>query len=350
VRPSIPLGVTTVGGSEVRILGSQFTIETTIKIGTSPLTRPALLSSNEIMGWAPGSRLPGTADVTAMDSRGTTVPSNVLRYVAPDFGVGQFVRGEYKSRGVVDLSDSLFLPSYLFLGGPAMPAPFPEPGLDPTPDSMSCEPTSAQALEVTPTRATLSGVGSTLERTVKANRDGIVKDVRLFSDGTTYPSSNPAVALVYRNGLFEAKTEGSVTIRVANGQDQTQLLLTVVPSMEAPRLKVLGWSEYGSSSIDHSFSVLPLHPPGPTLRAQVLKADADGKVTLLDPTRIDLRFAPIADARGSENLTSANKTDFWKQATIGYSVHRESWQGLFGLFMPEEGPAPGPQSFARDAQ
>ena len=42
--------------------------------------------------------------------------------------------------GRVDISDAVHVFSYLFLGGPEPPAPFPEPGSDPTPDALGCEP------------------------------------------------------------------------------------------------------------------------------------------------------------------------------------------------------------------
>lgn len=44
----------------------------------------------------------------------------------------------------VDLSDATYSISYEFLGGPPPPAPFPECGLDPSGDSLSCEGTSAR--------------------------------------------------------------------------------------------------------------------------------------------------------------------------------------------------------------
>ncbi len=40
--------------------------------------------------------------------------------------------------GAVDISDAIYSFSYLFQGGPEPPAPFPEPGFDPTPDDLLC--------------------------------------------------------------------------------------------------------------------------------------------------------------------------------------------------------------------
>ena len=40
--------------------------------------------------------------------------------------------------GTVDISDAIYAFRYLFQGGPEPPAPFPEPGFDPTPDVLLC--------------------------------------------------------------------------------------------------------------------------------------------------------------------------------------------------------------------
>jgi hypothetical protein len=40
--------------------------------------------------------------------------------------------------GIVNLADALYVLNYLFLGGPALPLPFVDCGLDPTPDTLGC--------------------------------------------------------------------------------------------------------------------------------------------------------------------------------------------------------------------
>ena len=42
--------------------------------------------------------------------------------------------------GVVAINDPIRLLTFLFLGGPPPRAPYPEPGLDRTPDRLPCEP------------------------------------------------------------------------------------------------------------------------------------------------------------------------------------------------------------------
>jgi len=52
---------------------------------------------------------------------------------------GLFVRGDPNDDGQRDLSDAIFILSFLYLGGPAPPEPFTECGVDTTPASLKCE-------------------------------------------------------------------------------------------------------------------------------------------------------------------------------------------------------------------
>ncbi|MBN1443878.1 MAG: CotH kinase family protein, partial [Planctomycetes bacterium] len=47
-------------------------------------------------------------------------------------------RSDANDDGVVDISDAVFTLNYLFLGGKQIPPPYPEPGIDPTPDQLDC--------------------------------------------------------------------------------------------------------------------------------------------------------------------------------------------------------------------
>jgi hypothetical protein len=91
---------------------------------------------------------PGTIDLAAGFRRGDvnadarlnlTDPVFVLNYLflsspAP----GCLDAADTNDDGVLNLTDGLFLLNYLFLGGPELPSPHGEPGLDPTPDALSC--------------------------------------------------------------------------------------------------------------------------------------------------------------------------------------------------------------------
>ena len=52
--------------------------------------------------------------------------------------------GDANDDGHSDVSDAIFILYYIFIEGPTMNPPFPNPGVDPTPDSIGCE----QGLEV----------------------------------------------------------------------------------------------------------------------------------------------------------------------------------------------------------
>jgi hypothetical protein len=52
---------------------------------------------------------------------------------------GCFSAADANDDGKVDISDGIFTLTYLFLGGKSIPDPFSTCGLDPTPDSLTCE-------------------------------------------------------------------------------------------------------------------------------------------------------------------------------------------------------------------
>jgi len=41
-------------------------------------------------------------------------------------------------RGNIQIGDAIYILNFLFIGGARPPAPFPEPGTDPTDDTLSC--------------------------------------------------------------------------------------------------------------------------------------------------------------------------------------------------------------------
>ena len=47
-------------------------------------------------------------------------------------------RFDTNDTGSLDLADAIYTLTYLFAEGPAPPAPFPEPGVDPTDDGLDC--------------------------------------------------------------------------------------------------------------------------------------------------------------------------------------------------------------------
>lgn len=83
-------------------------------------------------------------------------------------------------------------------------------------------------LGISSTKSTLTFVGDTAQLTVIATYpDGSTADVTASSKGTTYTSTNPAIAAVNANGLVTAVASGRVLIAVSNEGLLSSLQLTV---------------------------------------------------------------------------------------------------------------------------
>jgi len=73
------------------------------------------------------------------------------------------------------------------------------------------------SLSVAPANPSLTALGQTLQLVVNATYpDNSTKDVSAASTGTTYTTSNPAIANVGANGLLTAVTSGTVVIQATN--------------------------------------------------------------------------------------------------------------------------------------
>jgi hypothetical protein len=84
-------------------------------------------------------------DGQPLPSDGIFTTGDALRILLPLFQDSGFElsckkAADVNDDSVVDISDAIYLLSYLFLGGDhgPPPAPFPNPGLDPTPDALGC--------------------------------------------------------------------------------------------------------------------------------------------------------------------------------------------------------------------
>ena len=380
-----PREVSTLGGTAVTVTGQNFQATTKVLFGTRPLDRFKLVSESLITGVAPAldpTEAAGPRDVTASDDRGTSILHDGVIYRVPLFGAGNFVRGDENQDGAVDitdaiailqylflsgarpacldsadaddngvleLSDSIFLLDYLFLGGPSLPSPYPVSGPDPTADALTCGGGTISDFQAAPATIDLPSIGSTAQLVVTAKLDGATIDLHQGADGTTYSSSMPGVVAVYRDGMVEALAVGAAQVTVRNGDQSSRVDLTVTAAGGDPAVKVLAASELGLTFLDRQFSVFSIHPPASSLRAQVVRKEATGTVTVLDDSQVEVRFSPLGDARGSQTSTSVAKCDFWAVAPVAYGWNLPAGQGLRGLYMPNDGPAPGPRALSRDA-
>ena len=63
----------------------------------------------------------------------------ILGYLFSGDSIGCLRSADSNDDSVVDLADAIHVLNYLFTGGAAPPFPFPGCGIDPTPDSLTCE-------------------------------------------------------------------------------------------------------------------------------------------------------------------------------------------------------------------
>jgi hypothetical protein len=109
--------------------------------------------------------------------------------------------------------------------------------------------------------------------------------------------------------------------------------------------KILATNNLGMHCVDADFSVFSILPPFNVVNAQVVHTDSTGKPSLLNDLSVVLRYSAIADANGSINSRSADKTNFWQYVARTYGADLPPGQGLTGLYMPAEAPGPQQTSF-----
>jgi hypothetical protein len=109
--------------------------------------------------------------------------------------------------------------------------------------------------------------------------------------------------------------------------------------------KILATNNLGMHCVDADFSVFSILPPFNVVNAQVVRTDGTGKPSLLNDLNVVLRYSAIADANGSINSRSSDKTNFWQYVARTYGANLAPGQGLTGLYMPAEAPGPDQTSF-----
>lgn len=109
---------------------------------------------------------------------------------------------------------------------------------------------------------------------------------------------------------------------------------------------VTGWNNLGMHCMDSDYSVLSILPPYNTIHAQLM----DPSGNLVGPAGgYAVTYEAVADAAGSINRTSIDKSNFWQyaQSLFGLLEPLPPDTGLTGVAMP--GPANVPQPMTYDA-
>ena len=116
-----------------------------------------------------------------------------------------------------------------------------------------------------------------------------------------------------------------------------------------PAYRILATNDLGMHCVDADFSTFTILPPFNVVDAQVLRTDASGRPSLQTDAAVSLRYSAVADANGSINSRSADKTNFWTYAARAYGANLAPGEGLKGLYMPAEATSPAQTSFAWQA-
>lgn len=121
----------------------------------------------------------------------------------------------------------------------------------------------------------------------------------------------------------------------------------------APRVQLLVATDQGLALTEMQHAPYGFLPPYATLAVQVVQPGATGLPRRLSEGEVRLTYESVADASGSRNSSSRDKTDFWGQVGALFNRSLAPGEGLAGFFLPADAPTAGPQplrwSAAREA-
>ena len=153
------------GGTAITVTGTGFqaALDTTFTIGGQTALDIVIVDDNTLTCTAPPVDFIGVVDVELSNSFGSDLIVDAYTYgfergfvsedlkmdiADPIFLLSYLFSGgpapfcmdaaDMNDDGDLDIGDSIFFLNFLFMGGPQPPAPYTEPGFDPTPDDLDC--------------------------------------------------------------------------------------------------------------------------------------------------------------------------------------------------------------------
>ena len=115
----------------------------------------------------------------------------------------------------------------------------------------------------------------------------------------------------------------------------------VTPAATGSPVRVVAWNNLGMHCLDPDFSIFVILPPYNTIQAQVMV----GGQKLEAPGAYTVTYRAVADATGSINTTSVDKTNFWDYAEVLFGASLALDGGLAGSDMPGETNTPQPMTW-----
>jgi len=111
---------------------------------------------------------------------------------------------------------------------------------------------------------------------------------------------------------------------------------TTNPTTTTSNLKVLAFNDLGMHCVDKEYSIFSILPPYNVLNAQVIQQGSPPK--LLDTNSISVGYSAVADAKGSINSSSTQKTNFWQYSNALFGLDLKAGEGLKRIYMPADDP------------
>lgn len=149
-------------------------------------------------------------------------------------------------------------------------------------------------------------------------------------------SSKTSVATVSVSGsqaMVTAKSAGTAQITLKDKKTTLKIPVTVTTTTGGggggtvgTSHTLLAWNDLGMHCMDGDYSVFSILPPYNNLHAQLIDSSNNKLVT----SGVSLTFESMADADGSVNSISSNKTNFWQYAKAFFGVDLPVGMGLAG--------------------